>query len=240
MKKDVPNKVKVVGGVVHLTITRRSGETFLVLADVADLPAIKAHTWHLCVDHSSRGKRIYAVTFFYKNGKKFTIRMNRMILGETDPMKVVDHENHNTLDNRRFNLRSVIECVNQLNRAGPMSNNTSGYRGVYWGAHTGRWFARVRILKQNIFLGYHDTPEEAYAAVRKYHELHAKLGHLKPEDVEGHKKSTPESRTAQAKRAAAARWGHNFNPVNPEEVYQHLSLKDTAPGYQEAMKKLGV
>ena len=24
------------------------------------------------------------------------------------------------------------------------------------------------------------------------------------------------------------------------EVYQHLSLKDTAPGYQEAMKKLGV
>jgi integrase len=24
------------------------------------------------------------------------------------------------------------------------------------------------------------------------------------------------------------------------EVYQHLSLSDTAPGYQEAMKKLGV
>ena len=44
----------------------------------------------------------------------------------------VDHTNHNTLDNREYNLRVTDDKNNLRNRKSRNKNNTTGYRNVSW------------------------------------------------------------------------------------------------------------
>lgn len=90
--------------------------------------------------------------------------MGRVILGmdETDTRKS-DHENCNTLDNRRRNLRIATNSQNGANRE-RLSNNTSGYKGVSWDKRRRKWHAYIYFNKKQIHLGFFDTAEQAYEA----------------------------------------------------------------------------
>lgn len=55
---------------------------------------------------------------------------------------MVDHENRDTLDNQRLNLRICTNRQNQAN-ARVRSDNTSGYKGVCWNKGTGKWKAQM-------------------------------------------------------------------------------------------------
>jgi hypothetical protein len=60
-----------------------------------------------------------------------TVYMHRLIM-DAPKGRVVDHRNHDTLDNRRENLRLCGQDGNCANRSGANSNNRStGIRGVY-------------------------------------------------------------------------------------------------------------
>jgi hypothetical protein len=98
--------------------------------------------------------------------------LNRQLDGEI----FVDHQNGNTRDNRRENLRLADRFQNAQNQR-RHSNNTSGYRGV---SKVGtRWQARIAAYGRRIHLGYHDTPEQAYSAyceaARVHHGAFARL-----------------------------------------------------------------
>lgn len=73
----------------------------------------------------------------------------------------VDHINHDTLDNRRSNLRI---CTNAANiRNGKIrNNNSSGYTGVF--QKRDKWGARIRVNYKNITIGGFGTFEEALGA----------------------------------------------------------------------------
>lgn len=75
----------------------------------------------------------------------------------------VDHINRDPLDCRCQNLRWVERWQNQVNRA-LQSNNTSGFRGVYWDASRNKWAAHIKRRGRMKFLGYFDDP--TMAAVR--------------------------------------------------------------------------
>lgn len=78
-----------------------------------------------------------------KNGN--VIGMHRLIMNVDDPKKVVDHINHDKLDNRRENLRVVSRAANNQNRPKDViDTTTSKYKGVYLRnfAHTSLWVAR--------------------------------------------------------------------------------------------------
>ena len=62
------------------------------------------------------------------NGKEKDKRMHRIIMCVPKGM-FVDHINHNTLDNRRENLRICTQSQNSHN-AVLSTRNSSGYKGV--------------------------------------------------------------------------------------------------------------
>ncbi|GAB3042152.1 hypothetical protein GCM10027079_02690 [Sediminivirga luteola] len=61
-------------------------------------------------------------------------------------------------------LRVVSAKQNAENRVRLPSNNTSGYRGVYWSASRGKWFAKAKHHGHQYHGGYFDSPEAANEA----------------------------------------------------------------------------
>lgn len=73
----------------------------------------------------------------------------------------VDHENHDTLDCRKSNLRVCTISQNGQNRKGHQVNSTTLVRGVYWRKDKSRFEARIRVGEKNLFLGYFSSIESA-------------------------------------------------------------------------------
>ena len=57
--------------------------------------------------------------------------------------EVVDHENHNQLDNRKENLRITKTIKNTKHRKGRNYNNTSGYRNV--SRVKNKWYVQLQV-----------------------------------------------------------------------------------------------
>lgn len=75
----------------------------------------------------------------------------------------VDHINHNTLDNRRHNLRICKNSTN-LRNGNIRSNNKSGISGVGWDKSRNKWYAKIKVDYKTIHLGRHNSFEEAVQA----------------------------------------------------------------------------
>src|SRR5258706_13475167 len=94
----------------------------------SDLCALK---W--CIQHAQRNNALYAARRF---GSKM-LPMHRVIAERIeghslDAYEVVDHINHNRLDNRRVNLRVCTQQQNALNRTKEQEYHTSKFKGVSW------------------------------------------------------------------------------------------------------------
>lgn len=75
---------------------------------------------------------------------------------------LVDHRNHNTLDNRKENLRIATRAQNMWNR-----KNTCGsskYKGVYWHKSSKKWQCAAYLDNKGIFIGTYETEELAAKA----------------------------------------------------------------------------
>lgn len=66
---------------------------------------------------------------------------------------VVDHINHDTLDNTKGNLRIISHSNNSMNRKSRNSNNKSGYRNVCWSERENKWIVQLQVNKKNTVLG---------------------------------------------------------------------------------------
>jgi hypothetical protein len=88
--------------------------------------------------------------------------MHRVIAGVSDD-QLVDHINGNGFDNRRINLRFCSNSQNLHNRTF-QKNNTSGFKGVTFKKHCGRWAARIKSNGREIHLGYFSDPKAAALA----------------------------------------------------------------------------
>ena len=90
--------------------------------------------------------------------------LHRFLMNPSDDM-VVDHINHNKLDNRRENLRVCTAHQNSMNKS-KYCNNTSGVTGVVWDKLRNKWKAQICINSKMKHLGYYNTKEEAIEARR--------------------------------------------------------------------------
>ncbi len=110
-------KIRVDGDLAYIELTQ--GKEAVI--DAADVPLVAQYPWHVVF-----GSRYpYAA---YK-GKGIFLLMHRLITG-CPAGKVVDHLSHDTLDNRRANLKVCTSSENSLHRKGAASNSSTGIRGV--------------------------------------------------------------------------------------------------------------
>jgi hypothetical protein len=75
--------------------------------------------------------------------------------------QIIDHKNHNTLDNRKDNLRLVNRSKNAKHRNGKNKNNKSGYRNVFWNKAKNKWEVHLQIDKKGKLLGSFKDVHEA-------------------------------------------------------------------------------
>lgn len=127
-----------------------------------DFKNISKYGWTLA---SSRGGRYkYAVRYKGTGGKNLkTIQMHRQIL-KAKRRQVVDHINHDGLDNRRCNIRLCDYSQNNHNRL--PQNGTSKYKGVRYRGY-GKYEARIMVNRKHIQLGVFIKEEDAAKAYRK-------------------------------------------------------------------------
>lgn len=147
------NLYKVCGDITIIYINRPSEGLILeCLIDTEDLPLLESYTgaWVVKKDES-RG--YYAMT---SKGQS----MHRLIMDAPRNL-VVDHINHNTIDNRKSQLRLSTARDNARNRKGASKLNKSGIRGVGWCPNLGKWRAVIYVNGRNTHLGYYEDKYEA-------------------------------------------------------------------------------
>ena len=130
-------------------------EVARAIIDLEDVKKIEKYRWYL----NSRGY------VFCSSMRK---SLHRTIINCPDNM-VIDHSNHNKLDNRKCNLRICTSSNNNMN-VSIKGNNTSGITGVSWRKSKNRWIAQITIEGEHIHIGSFIKFEDAVKA-RKEAEL---------------------------------------------------------------------
>ena len=169
-----------------LIIESKTHGTHTMLFDEEDRELVESHTWCIRPDRNT----YYAKTHIphpdggwhtYPNGnrqrRRKTLQLHRLLMNPPKGM-VIDHINHNGLDNRRENLRICTRAENSRNR-GKQKNNTSGYKGVCWYKRDKKWRAQIKKDSKKIHIGYFDIIEDAARAYdAKAKELFGEFAHL--------------------------------------------------------------
>lgn len=152
----------------HIEILEDHAEIFLIdknneicakaLIDLDDVDKVKNIKWHR--------SDLQRSTYYCLSNDPEWKRIHRLIMGVTDKNIVVDHINHNGLDNRKSNLRICTSGQNTCNCL-TSKNNKSGHKGVYWSKERKKWCAQISINNKTKGLGRYDTIEEAIEAREK-------------------------------------------------------------------------
>lgn len=119
------------------------------LIDLEDIDKVKDRIWYMSNGYAKSNK----------SSLGNAIKLHRLIIDCPDD-KVVDHINHNGLDNRKENLRICTQHQNCMNKSKRV-NNTSGITGVSWDKESNKWKSQIAINNRKINLGRYSTKEEA-------------------------------------------------------------------------------
>ncbi len=117
------------------------------LIDLEDINKIKDYKWSKTVNG-------------YINCSSPFLALHRIIVA-CPKGKFVDHINHNTLDNRKSNLRIVTAQQNNMN---------SKSKGISYNKSKKKWQPQLMCNRKQIWLGRYETKEEAIN-VRKEAEI---------------------------------------------------------------------
>ena len=105
------------------------------------------------------------------NGKTYLAHRLAFLMHNGYLPKIVDHINHDEIDNRIDNLRSCTCQQNQMNRRSN-KNTTSKYKGVYWLKKNNKWATQIQIDKKVKNLGYFQNEKDAAIAYNKAAQKH--------------------------------------------------------------------
>lgn len=155
------NEVTIVEGIAYIRLTTKTREFVAdTLVDAEDLDKIRAYGGRAFAERKRWGYRAYI------SGGDQRAYLHRVVM-EADPSHEVDHRNHDTLDNRKTNLRRVTRQENNQNRSGANRNSASGIRNVSWDASRQCWEVSLCVNRQKIHVGrYKDLAEAERVAIQ--------------------------------------------------------------------------
>jgi hypothetical protein len=108
----------------------------------------------------NNGNTFYAVRPGFFNSFPCFIRMHRVIMNAKKG-QVVDHIDHDGLNNCKYNLRVVTPAENRLNNRRGFNSPTSKYKGVFYDKRRTRFRAVLSIDGRKKHLGYFENEVEA-------------------------------------------------------------------------------
>lgn len=146
---------------------------------ISKFPELTSRKWSPSMSRtlSDGSKLFYAVIKGSKNNKKYSILMHNLIL---QPSKgfVVDHIDHNGLNNMKSNIRLVSNTQNQYNRK-QNRNGTSKYKGVCLASRNKKYLAQIRFEGKTYYIGsFENEIEAAKAYDKKAKELFKEFAYL--------------------------------------------------------------
>lgn len=150
--------------------------------DAEDAELVGQHNWFATL---KRGGYFHANTNIHTPQGKRVLGMHGLIIYGPELQghsRLVDHQNHDTLDNRRHNLRPASPRQNAANRR---ASGACSFLGVAWHRRTSKYQVQIRSESgRNTYIGVFTDPVEgarAYdAAARERHGEFANLNF--PED----------------------------------------------------------
>ena len=147
---------------------------YFTKVDDKDFEKFAIYRWHATI--GTQGK-IKARRNNFINGIRSYIYLHRAIMNVPKGL-YTDHINHDTLDNRKKNLRICTfqqNCFNKIKH----KDNTSGYKGVYWSKKENKWFSAIGFNRKLKNLGYYKTAKESAKVYnKKAKELFGKFAYL--------------------------------------------------------------
>lgn len=135
----------------------------VALVDDEDYDYLNQWKWY--ASYSKDINNYYAARNTIVENSHKTILMHRVIM---NPQKerLIDHIDHNTLNNQKSNLRIVTHSQNNQNQR-MQKGKSSKYKGVHWNKEKQKWQARIKINYKIKHLGYFETEDDAYKAYCK-------------------------------------------------------------------------
>lgn len=158
------NKFEITGDETKVFIQSKSG-IIITLINTKSLEILNDFdgTFRACWNEKTNS---YYVTGYDNSGsKRKNVMMHRWIMCANDGM-VVDHKNHDTLDNRTNNLRVTTQTINMHNR--DLRKVQGRVLGVQWIEVRKKWRAYISVNKKGKHLGYFKEKEDAINAVDNF------------------------------------------------------------------------
>jgi len=137
----------------------------IALVSNEDYDNVSKYSWH---------KDNYGYTRTSINGKNTA--MHRFIMNPINN-EIVDHINHNKLDNRRENLRIFDEVHKNAGNRQLKENKSSKYRGVYWKKNKKKFHSEITINHKCYYLGMFADEIIAAETIDKFI-LHQKIDYI--------------------------------------------------------------
>jgi len=150
------------------------GEGKWVILDQQDYCRLSGFKWYV----NGNGVNFYAFrNMVVGPGLTRMKSMHRDIMNAPKGI-LVDHRNHDTLDNRSSNLRLATHSQNTCNRR-KKKNGSSQFLGVYFNKEKSTWDSQIMHNGKKIWVGRFQTQIDAARAydeaARKYHGEFARL-----------------------------------------------------------------